>query len=100
MKFYQFILSAVLAGTIGAAQAESGGCSVQESGDAPVNVRNSPNGVILGNLHSGTVVQIRSQDKGDDGKNWMYIAWQGQPLKNVKTARYEGWVAGERVICR
>lgn len=100
MKQYQsIILWGVLTGAM-MASAQASVCKLSEPSNTPVNVRNSPNGTILGQLDNGTVVQVRSNDNGNDGKGWAYIAWQGQPLKNAKTARFEGWVPQEHISCR
>ena len=98
MKLYQSII--FLGMLTGASIAQASVYKLSESSNTPVNVRNSPNGMILGQLDNGTVVQVRSSDKGSDGKNWAYITWQGQPLKNAKTARFEGWIVQEYISCR
>ena len=93
MKQYQsIILWGVLTGAM-MASAQASVCKLSEPS-------NSPNGTILGQMDNGTVVQVRSNDNGGDGKGWAYIAWQGQPLKNAKTARFEGWVPQEHISCR
>ncbi len=83
---------ALLASVTVAAAAEGEHCKVTDPTGTPLNVRESPNGKIIGTLANGTVVAIVEYKDAANGKPW------------AKVQRYEskkpiGWVFREFVSC-
>ena len=66
-------------------------CRVTDPTGTPLNVRQNPNGAIMGNLYNGELVFITGGAPDSPGKPWVYIEDQtGQSL---------GWVLREFISC-
>lgn len=77
-------------------------CKVTDPSSTPLNVRNAPNGTIIGTLKNFT--QVKLYERSDNGL-WVYVSWNKQPLNKRKADRFndglrnEGWVYREFVSC-
>jgi hypothetical protein len=60
-------------------------CVVTDPTGTPLNIRNAPNGRIVGTLRNGTPVEIQDVTYAPDGRPWAYIGI--------------GWVYREFVTC-
>lgn len=74
------------------AEAQSTRCRVMDPTGTPLNVRNSPNGVVVGQIRNGTLVTRVRSSEDDRGRPWSYIVDRstGEPL---------GWVYREFIAC-
>ncbi|NET28153.1 MULTISPECIES: SH3 domain-containing protein [unclassified Okeania] len=66
------------------AQTPVGYCTVGNLTDSPLNVREKPDGEIIGTLESGTVVALGVTD-GSEGENWTRII---TPIEGYVSAKY------------
>lgn len=74
------------------ALAQSPRCRVMDPTGTPLNVRDSPNGAIIGRLRNGLLVtRVRIADD-ERGRPWAYVTDRstGEPL---------GWVYREFIAC-
>ncbi len=74
------------------AGAQSTRCRVMDPTGTPLNIRDQPNGVIIGSVRNGRLVtRLRSRDD-ERGRPWSYVADRdtGEPL---------GWVYREFIAC-
>ncbi|MGK7921287.1 MAG: SH3 domain-containing protein [Trichodesmium sp.] len=65
-------------------QTPIGYCTVSDPTDSPLNVRESPNGEVIGTLENGAVVAIGVTD-GSEGENWTRII---RPIEGYVWAKY------------
>jgi len=72
--------------------AEGGRCKVTDPTGTPLNVRESPNGKIVGTLANGALVAIVEAKDAANGKPWVKIV-------DAKTYKPIGWVFREFVSC-
>ena len=100
MKKSSVLFAVVLAGMMTAAHAADT-CRVTNPTGTPLNVRDAPNGNRIGTLQNGTTVRATDVAEDNQGRNWVYVYWQGQPLSKSKQwgAAHEGWVIREYVSC-
>jgi hypothetical protein len=75
-----------------AASAEGERCKVTDPTGTPLNVRESPNGTIIGTLANGTFVTIVEAKDAANGKPWVKV-------QHYTTKRPIGWVFREFVSC-
>lgn len=75
-----------------AAAAEGDRCKVTDPTGTPLNVRESPNGKIVGTLANGTVVAIVEYKDAANGKPWAKV-------QHYETKKPIGWVFREFVSC-
>ncbi|MBL8587609.1 MAG: SH3 domain-containing protein [Methylobacteriaceae bacterium] len=68
-------------------------CRVADPTGTPLNVRTAPNFKIVGALRNGTRVEILQVVRGDDGKQWAFIA-------DAADGRAHGWVFRSYLDCR
>ncbi|MGD1698845.1 SH3 domain-containing protein [Dapis sp. BLCC M229] len=66
------------------AQTPIGYCTVSDPTDSPLNVRDRPNGEVIGILENDTVVAIGVTD-GSEGENWTRII---RPIEGYVWAKY------------
>jgi hypothetical protein len=72
--------------------AEGERCKVTDPTGTPLNVRESPNGKIVGTLANGALVAIVESKDAANGKPWVKIV-------DAKTKKPIGWVFREFVSC-
>jgi hypothetical protein len=74
------------------AEAQSTRCRVMDPTGTPLNVRDSPNGVVVGQIRNGTLVTRVRSSEDERGRPWSYIVDRssGEPL---------GWVFREFIAC-
>ncbi len=77
----------------GEAEAQaSGRCKVTDPTGSPLNVREGPQGRVLGTIRNGTVVRIDATATDHNGKPWARIVAS-------ERGRTIGWVFREFVSC-
>lgn len=64
-------------------------CTVMDPTGSPLNVRQSPNGKIVGKLKNGTKVYAHDYDYDHKGRPWAYVT----------SNRASGWVFREFIAC-
>lgn len=76
----------------GAAEAQSPRCRVMDPTGTPLNVRDSPNGAVIGRLRNGLLVTRVRDSEDERGRPWAYVVDRstGEPL---------GWVFREFIAC-
>lgn len=67
-------------------------CKVTDPTGTPLNVRESPNGKIVGTLANGSLVAIAASQTAANGKPWVKIV-------DHTTKKPIGWVFREFVSC-
>lgn len=67
-------------------------CKVTDPTGTPLNVRDGPNGKVIGTLANGALVAIVEYKDADNGKPWVKIV-------DHKTKKPIGWVLREFVSC-
>ena len=67
-------------------------CKVSDPTGTPLNVRESPNGKIVGTLANGSLVAILASQNAANGKPWVKIV-------DHTTKKPIGWVFREFVSC-
>jgi hypothetical protein len=72
--------------------AEGERCKVTDPTGTPLNVRESPNGKIIGTLPNGTLVSIVEYKEAANGKPWVKV-------QHYETKKPIGWVFREYVSC-
>ncbi|MGL4289503.1 MAG: SH3 domain-containing protein, partial [Phreatobacter sp.] len=74
------------------AVAQSDRCRVMDPTGTPLNIRDAPNGAVLGTVRNGTLVTSVRSSEDDRGRPWVYIADRasGKPM---------GWVIREFISC-
>ncbi len=77
-------------GLASAADAER--CKVTDPTGTPLNVRDSPNGKIIGTLPTGSSVAIVAEKNAANGKPWAKVV-------DYATKKPLGWVFREFVFC-
>ena len=65
-------------------------CRVSDPTGTPLNIRETPNGQIVGNLTNGMVVSVLATVVSKDNKKWTHIGRDGIPI---------GWVFRDYVDC-
>ena len=89
-------LSLSLAVSLGAlstaAEAQSTRCRVMDPTGTPLNIRDRPNGAVIGNVRNGTLVTRARSSEDERGRPWVYVVDRssGEPL---------GWVYREFIAC-
>lgn len=64
-------------------------CTVMDPTGSPLNIRQSPNGKIVGKLRNGTRVVVHDYDYDRKGRPWAYVT----------SNRGAGWVFREFIAC-
>ena len=82
------ILAAVFLSALAAPAPAGQRCVVTDPTGTPLNVRRA-DGVIIGTLRNGEVVEILRMGYDPKGKSWAYVAYP----------RGEGWVYREFITC-
>jgi hypothetical protein len=74
------------------AEAQSTRCRVMDPTGTPLNLRDSPNGAIIGRVRNGTLVTRVRSSEDERGRPWSYVVDRqtGEPL---------GWVYREFIAC-
>jgi len=72
--------------------AEGERCKVTDPTGTPLNVRDGPNGKIIGTLPNGALVSIVAQQDAANGKPWVKIV-------DHNSKKPIGWVFREFVSC-
>ena len=67
-------------------------CKVTDPTGTPLNVRESPNGKIIGTLPNGSTVAIVAEKNAANGKPWVKVV-------DHATRKPIGWVFREFVFC-
>jgi hypothetical protein len=75
-----------------AAAAEGERCKVTDPTGTPLNVRESPNGKVIGTLANGTLVSVVESKNAANGKPWVKV-------RHYTTMQPIGWVFREFVSC-
>ena len=90
----RFVVAAMaLVVSLGSAFADEGDrCKVTDPTGTPLNVRESPNGKIVGTLADGALVAIVESKDAANGKPWVKIV-------GAKTKQPISWVFREFVSC-
>lgn len=91
VRFAAFTMAALLSATTLAA-AQSSRCRVMDPTGTPLNVRDRPNGEVMGQVRNGTLVERQRIASDERGRPWAYIIDRnsGEPL---------GWVFREFIAC-
>lgn len=78
--------------TTAPAEAQSARCRVMDPTGTPLNVRDAPNGDVVGRVRNGTLVTRLRTGHDERGRPWSYVADRasGEPL---------GWVYREFIAC-
>jgi hypothetical protein len=81
----------LVVGAVGA-EAQSPRCRVMDPTGTPLNLRDRPNGGVLGQVRNGTLVESTRIASDERGRPWAYIVDRnsGEPL---------GWVFREFIAC-
>ena len=76
----------------GTAEAQSTRCRVMDPTGTPLNLRDSPNGEIVGRIRNGKLVTRVRSGEDERGRPWAYVMDRetGAPL---------GWVYREFIAC-
>ncbi|WP_439574303.1 peptide-binding protein [Phreatobacter sp.] len=84
--------AALVAASSVPAAAQSPRCRVMDPTGTPLNVRDSPNGAIIGRLRNGLLVTRVRDGEDERGRPWAYVTDRstGEPL---------GWVYREFIAC-
>lgn len=77
MRVVTLIIAAIVAAAITPANAGLASCVVDDPTGTPLNVRTSPNGLILGALNNGTPVEITSSRMDASHKVWFFVVPKG-----------------------
>lgn len=74
------------------AVAQSDRCRVMDPTGTPLNIRDAPNGALLGTVRNGVLVTSIRTGEDERGRAWVYIADRasGKPM---------GWVIREFIAC-
>ncbi|MDP2800467.1 MAG: SH3 domain-containing protein [Phreatobacter sp.] len=74
------------------AEAQSARCRVMDPTGTPLNIRDAPNGDVVGRVRNGALVTRLRVSEDDRGRPWAYVADRasGEPL---------GWVYREFIAC-
>lgn len=72
------------------AQVPPGTCMIADPTGTPLNLRDGPNGPILGKLYNGDFVVMHRTTRDARGRSWAYIS-----ARNM-----DGWVFREYIACR
>jgi hypothetical protein len=75
-----------------AAATEGERCKVTYPSGTPLNVRESPNGKVIGTLPNGTLVTVVESKNATNGKPWVKV-------QHYETKKPIGWVFREFVSC-
>jgi hypothetical protein len=75
-----------------AAAAEGERCKVTDPTGTPLNVRESPNGKVIGTLPNGTLVSVVELKNAANGKQWVNV-------QHYATKQPIGWIFREFVSC-
>jgi SH3 domain-containing protein len=75
-----------------AAAAEGERCKVTDPTGTPLNVRESPNGKVIGTLPNGTLVSVVELKNAANGKQWVNV-------QHYATKQPIGWIFREFVAC-
>ncbi|QCK88330.1 SH3 domain-containing protein [Phreatobacter aquaticus] len=92
MRRLALLTAVALAASAAGAEAQSARCRVMDPTGTPLNIRDSPNGAVLGQVRNGTLVERVRIASDDRGRPWAYIIDRnsGEPL---------GWVIREFIAC-
>ena len=66
-------------------------CRVTDPTGTPLNLRDTPNGTVLGSIRNGLVVFIRDGASDEQGRPWVLISFP--------TGTTLGWVFREFISC-
>lgn len=91
--FRSFAIAIAVAVTAcGAAEAQSNRCRIMDPTGTPLNIRDRPNGEVIGRVGNGRLVTRIRSSEDERGRPWSYVADRetGQPL---------GWVYREFIAC-
>jgi hypothetical protein len=85
---------AALAASIGLAQAadDDQHCKVTDPTGTPLNLRDKPNGRIIGTLKNGMFVSVTEYANDAKGRPWVDVA-------DYNTKKVLGWVFREFISC-
>ncbi|WP_296577194.1 peptide-binding protein [Phreatobacter sp.] len=74
------------------AEAQSARCRVMDPTGTPLNIRDAPNGEVIGRIRNGSLVTRLRVREDHRGRPWAYVAdrGSGDPL---------GWVYREFIAC-
>jgi hypothetical protein len=74
------------------AEAQSSRCRIMDPTGTPLNIRDRPNGAVIGNVRNGLLVTRLRSSEDERGRPWSYVADRstGEPL---------GWVYREFIAC-
>lgn len=86
------LLGSLVLASFGAAEAQSPRCRVMDPTGTPLNVRDSPNGDVIGRLRNGLLVTRLSSSQDERGRPWALIA-------DRETGERLGWVYREFIAC-
>lgn len=76
-------------------------CKAVSSSGAPLAIRQTINGKVVGQIKNTTPVTISNYGADEQGHVWAYVHWQGQPLAEEKRQglQNEGWINRDNVNC-
>jgi uncharacterized protein YraI len=84
------IAASLICASVSAASARQ--CMVSDPTGTPLNIRNSPNGDVLGTINNGSFVTLIGQRRDSRGRMWAQVLMEG--------TRYDVWLFREYVSCR
>lgn len=79
-------------GLLGPAFAQQNRCAVTDPTGTPLNIRETPNGEIIGRVSNGTGVRVVNTSFDERGRPWVLIRPRG-------SSQVVGWVYREFVSC-
>ena len=91
MRAGVYAISTVLSLAMVEAASAQARCTVTDPTGTPLNVRQWPNGPIVGALHNGAAVRRLQTERDDRGRPWSYVVPRG--------AGQPGWIFREFVSC-
>ncbi len=68
-------------------------CKVADPTGTPLNMRDSPNGKVVGTLKNGTIVYIAEESNDDQLRTWA-------KLKFSRNGKIKGWVLEQFLNCQ
>jgi hypothetical protein len=86
------VAAVALAVSVNAAAAADERCKVTDPTGTPLNLRDKPNGKVIGTLKNGTLVSITEYADDTKGRPWVDVA-------DYKTKKVLGWVFREFISC-
>lgn len=84
-----------------AVMASAVNCQTKPTKSSNLSVRQTLNGMPIGQLRPNTPIQVFNYDTDNTGQLLAYVGWQGQPLYSVKKPELQnsGWIVRAAISC-